>query len=174
MSNPKDLIGRTKMYWSVLPWNVLARVSLVLLEGARKYGRHNWRTSPIEAGVYFDASLRHMTAWWEGEDYTPEGTYHIDNAIATLLILRDSVLRGDMIDDRPPRSEVGWTVDVNQAADKIVKQWPDAKEVATESSLLEEKQYCSLCKNWLDGESRLPCYDNVTGNQTRSDCPQIS
>ena len=53
-------------------------------EGARKYGRHNYRVIGVRGSVYYDATLRHVTAWWEGEDLDPErGINHISKAIAS-------------------------------------------------------------------------------------------
>jgi hypothetical protein len=62
--------------------------------------------------VYFDATLRHLFAWWEGEDLDPaSGLHHIDKAIAGLFVVRDAMLRGMCTDDRPPPSEPGWVED---------------------------------------------------------------
>lgn len=104
-SNPKDLVGSKKAPLSTLPWRVLWRIGLAMLEGALKYGRHNYRAVGVRASVYFDGTQRHLGAWWEGEDVDPDsGFSHIDKAIASLLVLRDSMLGGNWEDDRPPRA----------------------------------------------------------------------
>ncbi|MBK9497326.1 MAG: hypothetical protein IPO08_22960 [Xanthomonadales bacterium] len=102
-SNPKDAVGVRKVAFSVLPWRVLHRVALAMLEGALKYGRHNYRAAGARASVYFDAVVaRHLSDWWEGTDIDPDsGLHHIDKAIAGLMVLRDSMLQGNFIDDRP-------------------------------------------------------------------------
>ena len=107
-TNPKDAIGVRKMPFSVLPWRVLCGVALAMLEGACKYGRHNYRAAGARASVYFDAVVaRHLTDWWEGVDIDPDsGLHHIDKAIAGLMVLRDSMLEGNFVDDRPPRGSV--------------------------------------------------------------------
>ncbi len=130
-TNPKDLLAIKKIHFSTIPWNVIAKISLAMLEGARKYGRHNWRVAGVLASVYFDATMRHLTDWWEGNDLTPEGTHHIDNAIASLIVLRASIMQGNMKDDRPPKPPT-WLEPVNQEAGQIIEKYPNAAKIHTE------------------------------------------
>lgn len=104
LSNPKDAVGIRKVAFSVLPWRVLYRIALGMMEGAAKYGRHNYRGVGVRASVYFDATVaRHIGPWWEGEDIDPEsGEHHLDKAMTSLMVLRDSMLQGNFVDDRPP------------------------------------------------------------------------
>lgn len=103
-TNPKDALGIRKRPFSVIPWGVVTEVGLALLEGALKYGRFNWRTAGVRASVYFDATMRHLTAWWEGQDIDPiSGLHHVDKAIASLTVLRDAMLQDMLTDDRPPK-----------------------------------------------------------------------
>ncbi len=106
--NPKDAIGARKLRFSVLPWRVLCHVALAFLEGALKYGRHNYRAAGVRASVYFDAVVgRHLTQWWEGEDIDDDsGEHHVIKAIAGLMVMYDSILEGNFVDDRPPRGNV--------------------------------------------------------------------
>lgn len=103
-SNPKDSVGTRKSPISCLPIRVLWNIGLAMLEGALKYGRHNYRAVGVRASVYFDAAVgRHLFSWWEGQDIDPEsGMHHVDKAIAGLMVLRDSMLQGNWVDDRPP------------------------------------------------------------------------
>lgn len=104
-TNPKDAVGTRKLSLACLPIRVLWRVALAMMEGALKYGRHNYRAAGCRASVYFDAVVgRHLFGWWEGEDIDAESNLsHIDKAIAGLIVLRDSMLEGNWVDDRPPR-----------------------------------------------------------------------
>jgi hypothetical protein len=70
-SNPKDMVGVKKVPFSVISAAVTAEVGVGMLEGASKYGRHNYRAVGVRASVYYDATMRHLTAWWEGEDVDP-------------------------------------------------------------------------------------------------------
>lgn len=126
LSNPKDSIGTRKLPFSVLPWRVLCGVALAMLEGAVKYGRHNYRAVGVRASVYFDAVVaRHLTSWWEGEDIDPDsGLSHIDKAIAGLVVLRDSMLQGNFVDDRPPVGNVNMG-ELNRLAGEIMDRHAD-------------------------------------------------
>src|SRR5690349_5453933 len=64
-SNPKDVIGIRKVPFSVLPTPVLWEAALGMMEGALKYGRHNYRAIGVRSSVYYDATQRHLTDWWE-------------------------------------------------------------------------------------------------------------
>lgn len=125
-TNPKDAIGIRKLAFSVLPWRVLCGVALGMMEGAAKYGRHNYRAVGVRASVYFDAVVaRHLTSWWEGEDLDPDSQlHHIDKAIAGLMVMRDSMLQGNFTDDRPPRGGVDMS-EMNEAAAAILDYHAD-------------------------------------------------
>jgi len=139
-TNPKDAVGTKKVPFSVLPWRVIAEVGLALLEGARKYGRHNWRVAGVRASVYVDASIRHITDFWEGCDVDPDsGLSHITKAIAGLTVLRDSMLQGNWKDDRPPKVQEGWVQELNKKAAEIIEKYPNAVEPYTEVSETERK-----------------------------------
>ncbi len=104
-TNPKDAIGISKAPMSTVSAAVLMEVGVAMLEGASKYGRHNYRAAGVRASVYYDALMRHAMAWWEGEDLDPDsGMSHFTNAIATLVVLRDAMIQDKFTDDRPPRS----------------------------------------------------------------------
>jgi hypothetical protein len=104
-SNPKDAIGVRKAPLSCLPMGVVAEMGAAMLEGASKYGRHNFRAVGVRGSVYFDATMRHLIAWWEGEDVDPDsGLSHVTKALVSLAVLRDAQMQGKCEDDRPPRS----------------------------------------------------------------------
>lgn len=104
-TNPKDAIGISKAPMSTVSAAVLAEVGVAMLEGASKYGRHNYRAAGVRSSVYYDATMRHLMAWWEGEDTDPDsGMSHITKAITSLVVLRDAMIQGMCTDDRPPRS----------------------------------------------------------------------
>lgn len=60
-TNPKDNIGVRKWrQFTCIPMTVLAEVGIAFTEGARKYGRHNYRVLGVRASVYIDAAFGHM------------------------------------------------------------------------------------------------------------------
>ena len=134
-TNPKDAVGTKKVPVSVISMPVLGEVGLAMLEGARKYGRHNYRESGVRASVYYDATFRHLGGFWEGEDIDSDsGLSHVTKAIAGLMVLRDSMIRGNWIDDRPPKVKTGWVQDLNKKAGEIIERYPDAKPPYTEKN----------------------------------------
>lgn len=133
-SNPKDAVGVKKVPFSTVPVPVIAEVGLAMLEGALKYGRHNYRAIGVRTSVYYDACLRHLTAFWEGQDIDPDsGLPHIIKAIACLAVLRDSQLIGNVVDDRPPSHIDTWQLDLNQKAAELIEKYPNPKEAFIKS-----------------------------------------
>lgn len=132
-TNPKDAVGIKKVPMSCIPAPVLAEVGLGLMEGARKYGRHNYRVAGARASVYYDAAMRHLMDYWEGTDIDPDsGINHISKAIATLMVMRDCQMNNMLTDDRPPRSREGWMQELNKAAEGIIQKYPLAKAAHTQ------------------------------------------
>lgn len=124
-TNPKDAIGVRRVPMSVVPAGVLMETALGLLEGAAKYGRHNYRAMGVQASVYYDAAVGHMMDWWEGEDIDPDsGLSHVTKAICSLIVLRDAMLQGRFTDNRPPRSKV-FKRDFNPQAAAIIDKHAD-------------------------------------------------
>ncbi len=106
-TNPKDAVGIRKPPMSTVPSIVMAEVGVGMMEGARKYGRHNYRIAGIRASVYRDAAQRHLDYWWEGENIDPDsGLSHVTKAICSLVVLRDAMINNKCIDDRPPSVDV--------------------------------------------------------------------
>ena len=132
-TNPKDAVAIGKVPMSCISGPVLMEVGLGMMEGALKYGRHNYRAVGVRASVYFDALQRHMWAWWEGEDIDPDsGINHISKTIADLTVLRDSMIRSNWTDDRPPKTNPEWIRDLNKAATALLEKYPDRKEAIIE------------------------------------------
>ena len=124
-TNPKDAIGIRKVNMSCLPAGVMMDVALALMEGAAKYGRHNYRGVGVRSSVYYDAAMGHLMDWWEGDDIDSEsGLSHVTKAIASLAVLRDAMLQNKLTDDRPPRSLV-FKRDFNPMAEKILDRHAD-------------------------------------------------
>lgn len=125
-TNPKDAVGIKKVPMSVVPATVLAEVAVGMMEGALKYGRHNYRAIGVRASVYYDATMRHMMDWWEGEDIDPDSQLsHITKAITSLTVLRDSMIRENWVDDRPPRVASGWLAKLNERAAALIGKYPN-------------------------------------------------
>src|SRR5512139_3881247 len=93
--NPKDAIASTKPDLSLVTAAMMEGIAAALANGARKYGRGNWRQTPVRALVYTAAAARHIKAWEDGEDAASDSdVHHLDHAIASLCIIRDAARAG--------------------------------------------------------------------------------
>jgi len=134
-TNPKDAVGIRKVPYSTVPSEVVAEMGLGLLEGALKYGRHNFRVIGVRASVYYDAIQRHLNAWWEGEDLDPESELnHITKLLTSAAVLRDAMINERWTDDRPPKLKDGWVKEYNKRASEIIDKYPDPVEAFTEEN----------------------------------------
>lgn len=127
-TNPKDAVGiRRWRQFATVPMTVMCEVGVAMLEGARKYGRHNYRVSGVRASVYVDAAKGHIMQYWEGEDTDPDsGLSHVTKAIASLVVLRDAQIQGMLNDDRPPPADLGkFRADMQEVVDRIFEDYPD-------------------------------------------------
>ncbi|MGQ3049862.1 dATP/dGTP diphosphohydrolase domain-containing protein [Niveispirillum sp.] len=87
----------------LLPPAALMAEARAFAHGATKYGRWDWRRSDLIGSVYYGAVLRHLAAWYAGEDVDPEsGVSHLAHARAGLAIMLDAIDTGRWTDDRPP------------------------------------------------------------------------
>ena len=85
-----------------LPAVAVLHASHAMMDGAGKYGAYNWREKPVLASIYADACLRHLAAWFDGEELAADsGVHHLGHAIGCLAILIDGQETGNLIDDRP-------------------------------------------------------------------------
>lgn len=90
-----------KAPWHLLPPDALNEIVLVLEFGARKYGERNWERG-MKWSRPFSALMRHMWAWWRGEDFDPEtGMSHLAHAGCCILFLMTYRGHATGTDDRP-------------------------------------------------------------------------
>lgn len=100
-SNPKDIVGSSKLPLHLWPTTATALGCLGLLDGMLKYGRSNWRAVGVRATIYVDACKRHLDKWMEGEDTDPDsGLPHLAHALACIAILVDAMATHNLHDDR--------------------------------------------------------------------------
>lgn len=99
--NPKDAIAVTKAPLHLIPMAAQVQEAIGYSAGAYKYGRHNFRGTPVLTSVYLGAALRHLFAWIEGEEYDDEGLHNLGALRCCTGILLDAQYAGTLIDDRP-------------------------------------------------------------------------
>ncbi len=138
--NPKEL--RAALDGKV-PLDYLEPVALiaeahVMKHGADKYGRRNYRDTPMKMSVYVGALLRHTLAWSLGEDIDPEsGQPHLAHIRACCAVMLGAIDAGVAVDDRldatsTPRSDA-----------VHIEGNIDAKGVIPESELVARNDMCA-------------------------------
>ena len=94
-----------KPRYDLIPSDSLHAIALVLTYGADKYEDRGWE-SGTRWGRYFAACMRHLWAWWRGEELDPEsGLPHLAHAGCCVMFLLAYECRGVGEDDR--KQEVG-------------------------------------------------------------------
>ena len=86
--------------------------------------------------MYYDAAMRHLMAFWEGEDVDKEsGIHHIGKALSCLSVLRDAMFQEKWYDDRPPKVKDGWVQEMNAKAKEILEKYPHPLPPYTEKGV---------------------------------------
>ena len=76
-----------KLRMELIPSEMLEELAKVLTFGANKYADRNWEKG-MDWGRVYGALLRHLTAWWGGQDKDPEtGESHLSHALCCLTFL---------------------------------------------------------------------------------------
>lgn len=107
-NNPKTQFGVQKVPLNTVPPVAILYLAQALGDGAVKYGPYNWREYPISSSVYYGAMLRHIFAWWDGEENAEDsGVHHLGHAMACMALLLDAQSLGVLNDDRPVQGATG-------------------------------------------------------------------
>ena len=94
-----------KLRYELLPPELLEEVARVLTFGAHKYSTRNWELGMAWSRP-FAALMRHMWAWWRGEDKDPETGYsHLSHAACCIAFLVSYEARNVGTDDRPKEKQ---------------------------------------------------------------------
>ena len=100
--DPKREAGQSKPSLAHIPPVALYLEGEVMRQGAEKYGAYNWADHNMKASIYHDAILRHLFAWWLGEDVDSESQIsHLAHIRACCGILIDQHAASRLVDDRP-------------------------------------------------------------------------
>tara|TARA_R110000803_G_scaffold51629_2_gene106602 strand:+ start:8157 stop:8720 length:564 start_codon:yes stop_codon:yes gene_type:complete len=104
-NNPKAAVASSKCPVHLVPPALVIGVAEAMKNGADKYGAYNFRDSKISASVYYSAMLRHLYAWWDGEDNASDsGLDHLKHIGSSIALLLDAQASGTFDDDRPRKS----------------------------------------------------------------------
>jgi hypothetical protein len=105
MSGTKYDSGKLRL--ELVPVEATEAIARAMTYGAVKYGDWNWAQG-IDHSRLYAAALRHMTAYFRGEDVDAEsGNHHLDHALASLAMLKASVQNKLGADTRPAYNRKG-------------------------------------------------------------------
>lgn len=77
-----------KPRYSLLPKGAVNAVIDVLEFGAKKYEADNWQKVDNAKERYYNAAMRHIDKWWNGEKHDPEtNIHHLAHASTNLFFL---------------------------------------------------------------------------------------
>jgi len=100
--NKKDAVGATKAPTSCIPSAGIFAMGAAMQDGGNKYDPFNYRESQVTASVFFNAMMRHLLDWWEGQDFADDSkVHHLGHLMAGAAIVLDSISNENFIDDRP-------------------------------------------------------------------------
>lgn len=95
-----DRFNTGKVELSLLPKSFLDETAKVLMFGAQKYDRNNWKKGMKYTSIY-DSLQRHLTSFIDGEDLDPESKLlHLGHAACNLAFLIEYHTKGKGTDDR--------------------------------------------------------------------------
>lgn len=85
----------------LIPSSAMLEEAMVMGHGEKKYGRDNWRQGMAWCRL-IDATMRHILAFKEGEDFDPETSlHHLAHARCNLAFLIEYYTTHPELDDRP-------------------------------------------------------------------------
>lgn len=83
-----------KPRFSLLPEGTMLEIVKVLEHGAKKYGKDNWRSLDNFDERYYNAIMRHLEAWRNGEKIDPDsGLPHLAHIGCSVLFLLSKELK---------------------------------------------------------------------------------
>ncbi len=101
MSGEGRKFDNDKPRTDLLPTKPLLDIAEILAFGAKKYGERNWETGMRWSRLY-GAALRHLWAWFAGEENDKEtGRSHLAHAACCVIFLMQYNYTKREFDDRP-------------------------------------------------------------------------
>ena len=96
-------LNEGKRRLDLIPVSAINALGDVLTYGLEKYEARNWEKGN-DFSVPYASLLRHLTAWWDGEDTDIESSQsHLNHAIMNLAMLIEYEQKHKELDDRPKK-----------------------------------------------------------------------
>ena len=99
--NKKNAVAESKPKTEAIPPVAIFALGAAMQNGSYKYGAFNWRDSAVDANVFYNAMMRHLLAWYAGENYAEDsGVHHLAHLMASCAIILDAENYGVFVDNR--------------------------------------------------------------------------
>jgi hypothetical protein len=99
--NIKTAAAIGKPQTGAIPPVAILALGAAMQNGADKYGLFNWRGTDVTATVFYEAMMRHLMAWYSGEDFAEDsGVHHLAHLMAGAAIVLDGQQSGVFRDNR--------------------------------------------------------------------------
>lgn len=129
-----------KMRMDLISIRFLWYLGAVLTFGTDKYAARNWEKGVAWSRLY-GACIRHMTAWWNGEELDPEtGLSHLAHAGFCIMALSEYEETHKELDDRPESTTLQTTFPWRKpVVDKlrVAGEFLDEQDVPQEGRMLK-------------------------------------
>jgi hypothetical protein len=100
-NNLKTLVGIHKLPTFDIPPVAITALGLAMNDGAKKYGRFNWRPTGATVSIFCEAASRHLLAYMSGENFASDSKiHHLAHLMSSCAILLDAELNNCLNDDR--------------------------------------------------------------------------
>ena len=150
----------------LLPPDALVEIAKVFTKGAEKYEDRNWERG-MDWGRLYAATMRHLSAFWAGEDIDSEWGYsHLAHTGCSILMLLSTYMRNIGTDSRQKLASVNMaqmfdskvdTVDTNESTISKRDEYPSLKK------------YFELVKPSLDEQEQRKIEEADIKNQSTDD-----
>ena len=106
MTKLADRFNDGKLPMHLVPPSAIEAMAEVLQFGAKKYAEHNWKKG-AHWSVPYSSMMRHLLAFWEGEDVDPEsGLPHLYHVIMNSAMLVEYYDKFKELDDRYKKKDL--------------------------------------------------------------------
>ena len=162
-------VGKPRV--DLIPWDVMIEQGKLLDIGAQKYGDRNWEQGMKYSDMYA-SMMRHLIAWWHGEQTDPEGGFHhLDAVIFGANGLRHYELHRDRYcenDDRPIQQWLELQEEPDLIRDCNERRWniPELHRRLGPEEVIKEndKTWSDTMDGWIT-VPRTPEFTGIVGDR---------
>lgn len=128
--------GTKPARFDLIPTDAIEKLARVFGYGSQKYEDNNWRKG-YNWSLSYAAALRHLNAFWGGEDLDPEsGLPHVSHAAWHCLVLTTFMKEQPGKDDRFKSQEVVRELTPNEFKVDIPSLSEEEQEMLVESGII--------------------------------------